>query len=123
MLEESPMSNPVAVSSLQQLSNALIDVVALASRSVVGVHSARSRSSGFIWRPNFVVTADEALAEEGAISVASPNGETASATVVGRDPTTDVALLRVERANAPTIAFEPVSLGVGALALVVGSQN
>ena len=93
------MSNPAPASALQQFSDALADVVAQAAPSVVAVHSARSRSSGFVWRPGLIVTADEALAEEGDISVMLPGGETAAATVAGRDPTTDVAVLRVDRAR------------------------
>ena len=90
------MSNAAPASSLQTLSDALSNVVAEAAKSVVAVHSAHSRSSGFVWQPGLIVTADEALAEEGDISVVSPNGETTAATLVGRDSTTDIALLRAE---------------------------
>ncbi|MGA2793153.1 MAG: S1C family serine protease [Roseiarcus sp.] len=117
------MSIPAPASPLQQLSDALADVVVQAARSVVAVHSTRSRSSGFIWRPGLIVTADEALAEEGDISVALPDGETGAATLVGRDPTTDVALLRIDRLDAPAAALQSAPVGVGALASAVGSQN
>jgi hypothetical protein len=40
-------------------------------RVVVAVHSCRSEASGFVWRPRLVVTADEALADEGDIAVLS----------------------------------------------------
>ena len=60
---------------------------------VVAVHSHRSRSSGFVWRPGLIVTADEALSEEGEFAVTLAGGETVPAQLVGRDPTTDVALL------------------------------
>ena len=70
-----------------------------------------------------VVTADEALAEEGDISIALPNGETAAAILVGRDPTTDIALLRVDRIDAPAVALQSPTIGVGALALAVGVGN
>ena len=79
------MSNAAPASSLQTFSDALSNVVADAAKSVVAVHSAHSRSSGFVWRPGLIVTADEALAEEGDISVVSPNGETTAATLVGRE--------------------------------------
>ena len=59
------MSNAAPVSSLQTLSDALADVVAVAAKGVVAVRSTRSRSSGFVWRPGLIVTADEALADEG----------------------------------------------------------
>ena len=117
------MSKPAPASSLQQISDALADVVLQAAQSVVAVHSSRLRSSGFLWRPGLVVTADEALAEEGDISIALPNGETAAAILVGRDPTTDIALLRVDRIDAPAVALQSPTIGVGALALAVGAEN
>jgi S1-C subfamily serine protease len=123
MIEEALMSNPAPAGPLQQFSDALAAVVAEAAPSVVAVHSARSRSSGFIWRPGLIVTADEALAEEGDISVSLPDGETAAATVAGRDPTTDVALLRVDRLEAPPVSLQSATPAVGALALAVGRQH
>jgi len=114
------MSNPAPASNLQQLSDALADVVANAATSVVAVHSTRSRSSGFVWRPGLIVTADEALAEEGEIALVSADGETTSATLVGRDPTTDIAVLRADGVKAPAVAFQSASPRVGALALSVG---
>jgi S1-C subfamily serine protease len=117
------MSKPASAGPLQQLSDALADAVVQAAQNVVAVHSTRSRSSGFIWRPGLIVTADEALAEEGDISVALPDGETAAATLAGRDPTTDIALLRIDRVNTPAAPLRSASVGVGALALAVGVEN
>jgi S1-C subfamily serine protease len=117
------MSKPAPAGPLQQLSDALSDVVVQAAQSVVAVHSTRSRSSGFIWRPGLIVTADEALSEEGDISVALPDGETAAATLAGRDPTTDIALLRNDSIDTPAALLQSASVGVGALALAVGVEN
>jgi S1-C subfamily serine protease len=86
-----------APTPLKNLSDALAAVVANAAPSVISVHSHRSRSSGFVWKPGLVVTADEALADEGEVAVTLPGGERMPATIVGRDPTTDVALLRIEK--------------------------
>ena len=115
------MSKPTPAIPLQQLSDALTDIVDRAAPSVVAVHSTRSRSSGFVWRPGLIVTADEALDDEGDISVVLPGGETAAANLVGRDPTTDVALLRVDRTNPPPVTLEFASVPAGALAWAVGS--
>ena len=115
------MSNAAPVTSFQSLSDALADVVADAAKSVVAVRSTRSRSSGFVWRPGLIVTADEALADEGEIAVMSPGGEAVAATFVGRDPTTDVALLRVEGVSAPAVALQSAPLKAGGLALAVGA--
>jgi len=115
------MSNAAPVSSLQSLSDALAEIVADAAKSVVAVRSTRSRSSGFVWRPGLIVTADEALADEGEIAVTSPGGETVAATLVGRDPTTDVAVLRAEGVSAPAVALQSAPPRAGALVLAVGA--
>ena len=93
------MSKPTSSSQMQDLSNTLVSLIASTAPSVVSVHSNRSRSTGFAWRPGLIVTADEALSEEGELAVTLGDGETVAAQLVGRDPTTDVAVLRV---TAPT---------------------
>jgi S1-C subfamily serine protease len=115
------MSKPTPAISPQQLSDALAGIVDRASSSVVAVHSTRSRSSGFVWRQGLIVTADEALDDEGDITVVLPGGETLAANLVGRDPTTDVALLLVDRTNSPSVTLESASVPAGALAWAVGS--
>jgi len=115
------MSKPTPAISPQQLSDALAAIVDRASSSVVAVHSTRSRSSGFVWRQGLIVTADEALDDEGDIAVVLPGGETVAAHLVGRDATTDVALLLVDRTNTPSVTLESASVPAGALAWAVGS--
>lgn len=118
MSDNSPSSSP-----LQTLSAALSALVAGAAQSVVAIHSHRARSSGFIWRPGLVVTADEALAEEGDIAITLPGGGKTAATLVGRDPATDIALLRVEAAGLPPLALDAAPVEPGALALAIGSRE
>ncbi len=117
------MSKPTRAISLQQLSDALTDIVVRPAPSIVAVHCGRSRFSGFVWRPGLIVTADEPLDDDGDIAVALPGGETAAANLVGRDPTTDVALLRVDRTDSPPVTLESASMRAGALALAVGSLH
>jgi S1-C subfamily serine protease len=113
-----PEPNP-----LQDLSDALSDIVARAAPSVAAVHASHSRSSGFVWRSGLIVAADEAVAEDADVCVVLPGGETVAATVVGRDPTTDVALLRIERSDLSPVALQSVQMKAGALALTVGSSR
>ena len=85
--------------------------------SVAAVQSHRSRSSGFVWRPGLlIVTADEALSEEGEFAVTLSGGDTVQAQLVGRDPTTNVALLRVDRSDLRPVPLEAAVVPVGALA-------
>ena len=103
------MSKAESTSALETFSSAVCDLVARAASSLVAIHSHRSRSSGFIWRPGLIVTADEALADEGEISVTLPGGKSLPATLAGRDPSTDIALLRVDRANLQPAWLGPVT--------------
>ena len=52
-----------------------------------------------------------------------PSGESLAARLVGRDHTTDIALLRVDRSDLPTIPLETKPVPVGALALAVGAED
>jgi len=107
---------------LTDLSAAFADLAASVAPSAVAVHSECSRSSGFVWGPGLIVTADESLSEEGAFSVVLPGGAIVAAQLVGRDPTTDIALLRVE-ADLPPFALGASPLAVGALGLAVGAED
>src|SRR6267154_3275967 len=100
------MSKPSPAITPQHLSDAFAGLVNRAAPSVVAVHSTRSRSSGFFWRLGLIVTADEALDDERDIAIVLPGGETVAANLVGRDPTTDVALLLVDRTIPPPIRLE-----------------
>ena len=120
------MTDP-STTSLSFLSSAIAGVVARATPALVSVHSHRSRASGFIWKPNLVVTADEALADEGEISIELSDGTVRQGRIAGRDHTTDVALLRFDtRDNAGDIA--PIKLSpdvpmLGSLSMVVAAER
>ncbi|SEA16822.1 S1C family serine protease [Variovorax sp. YR216] len=116
------MADAMTSPSLEQLSAAMADAVAAASRSVVAVHGARSRASGFVWRDGLVVTSEESLSDEGDVAVLLPEGGKLRASIVGRDPATDVALLRVEGQAPSPIAFDAAPVRTGSIALAVGSQ-
>ncbi|MGY3604859.1 MULTISPECIES: S1C family serine protease [unclassified Bradyrhizobium] len=114
------MSDP---SVLATFSGAMADIVARAAPAVVSVHSHRSRASGFVWKAGLVVTADEALAEEGEVIVRFADGTERPATIAGRDHTTDVALLRVETSNIAPTKLSSAVPALGSLALVVAAER
>ncbi len=116
MSEASPFSLPA-------MSDAIASLVARHASTVVAVHTRRSRASGFAWRPGLVVTADESLADDEPVEVAFGDGTTAAATIAGRDPTTDVALLRVVHASMTALVASPVPVAVGAFAISLGSHE
>jgi S1-C subfamily serine protease len=114
------MSDPNLLSSL---STALEGFVAKARLSVVSVHSRRSRATGFVWKQGLIVTADEALADEGEIAIQLADGTSRPATIAGRDHTTDIALLRVDTANLTPATLSSQVPALGALSVVVATER
>src|SRR6266536_2512694 len=120
------MTDPSAT-NLSLLSSAIAGVVARAAPAIVSVHSHRLRGSGFVWKPNLVVTADETLADEGEISIELSDGTVRPAKIAGRDHTTDVALLRIDAQDkakdiAP-IKLSPGAPMLGSLSVVVAAER
>lgn len=117
------MSDTISPSPLSAFSAAIADLVRGAAPSVVSVKSERVQSSGFVWRPGLVVAAENALADEGEIEVVAHDGASARAELVGRDPSTDIALLRVQRTDLPQASPSAGGATAGALALVVAARE
>jgi S1-C subfamily serine protease len=117
------MPQSAQFNQVRDLSGALARLVGNATPSIVAIKSAHSRSSGFFWRPGLIITAEEALSEEGDFTVTLPSAESLSARLVGRDHTTDIALLRVDRSDLPSMPLETKPVPVGALALAVGAED
>jgi S1-C subfamily serine protease len=116
------MTDPT-VAILSSFSSALAGIVAGAAPAIVSVHSHRSRASGFVWKPGLVVTADEALAEEGEVSIILADGTTRTASIAGRDHTTDVALLRFDAKEIAPVKFSPDIPRLGSLSVVVAAER
>jgi S1-C subfamily serine protease len=112
--------NPLSV-----LSTHLANAVAAAVGSVVAVLGrGRASSSGFVWRPGVVVTASDALEREENLVVVLGDGTRLAATLAGRDPTTDIAVLRIDQTTTPAVAAPgPRSLRVGELVLSIGRRS
>ena len=110
--------------ALPQVSASLTRLVEGVSKSVVEVRSGRrTLASGFVWRPELVVTADEALGDDESATVAL-DGHTFEATLVGRDPSTDVALLRVSGLGAPALPLAAASVPkTGEIVLAAGRHE
>lgn len=117
------MDNAPSASSLSAFSDEIAALVRRASRSIVGVRSHRSQGSGFAWRPGLIVTADENITDEDRLAVVLPGGATVLATLKGRDPSTDIALLRVEAPDLEPIGATKVDVVAGSLAVVVGADE
>jgi S1-C subfamily serine protease len=107
---------------LIELSNELAQLTDRAATSVVAVHAeTRGSSSGIVWRSGVIVTSEHALRRDEEIQVTLPSGRVVPATLAGRDPSTDIAVLNCAEANSAVPEAGDVStLKPGSLALVVG---
>ena len=109
--------------TLAQFSSALAGTVAASTPYVVRVEGRqRLAASGIVWSADgLIVTSHHVLERDDGLRVGLASGEVVSATLVGRDPTTDIALLRTDASDlgAPALT-EPDSLKVGHLVLALG---
>jgi S1-C subfamily serine protease len=108
---------------LTNLSDALAATVERASSSVVRVEGRqRLPASGIVWSADgIIVTAHHILEQDDNIRVGLPDGQTLPATLVGRDPTTDLAVLRVQATGLTVPTWiDTNNLKVGNLVLALG---
>ncbi|HEY8021881.1 MAG TPA: trypsin-like peptidase domain-containing protein, partial [Thermoanaerobaculia bacterium] len=113
---------------IHQLSNGLAAAVAAAGASVVRVEARHRRpSSGIVWSADGVIaTADHKVERDEDLHVGLPDGRAVAATLVGRDPRTDVAVLRAEATGLTAPAWatdEGLKVGHLVLALSRPGQN
>jgi S1-C subfamily serine protease len=114
------MSNPI-----NDFSNALAALVEQAAPSVVRVDARRwVGSSGIVWSAEgHIVTASHSVRGE-QVEVGLPEGITAPATLVGRDPSTDLALLKADMDGLKVpVWVEPDGLKVGQVVLALGKPG
>jgi S1-C subfamily serine protease len=119
-----PRTSERGASTLVALSNELADAVEQVGRSTVAIHARRRiPSSGILWRSGVVVAASHTVRRDEDISLTLPDGSTVAVTLAGRDPGTDIAVLRLpDEATSATVATlaPDDALRVGALVVAVG---
>lgn len=106
----------------KQLSNDMAATVEAASPAIVRVDGRKRMSAtGVVWSDGVIVTAHHVVTRDDQLTIGLPDGSEAAATLVGRDPSTDLAVLRTTAAglHTPTWA-EPEALKVGQLVLALG---
>ncbi len=101
-------------------SDAMADAVERAGASTLLVDGRRGLpASGIAWAADLVVTADHAIEREDEITVAGPDGKEIAATIVGRDPAADIAVLRVQ-GGFTAASIRTDALRTGHLVFAVG---
>ena len=109
--------------TLQELSSNIAELVAAADKHIVRVEGRRRLSAtGVIYRADgLIVTANHVVERDDELMVGLGDGTTQRATLVGRDPNTDIALLRVEAQNLAAASWsDPAALRVGHIVLALG---
>jgi len=108
--------------ALMSLSNDLAGAVERVAPAVTAVHARRRLpSTGIHWRPGVVITADHTVRSEEDITVSTSDGRSLPAALAGRDPGTDLAVLRVPDLQSPTAPLgDDGALRVGHIVLALG---
>ena len=110
-------------SSLTDFSNSLSSAVESAGGSTLTVDGRkRYPASGIAYADDLVLTADHVVTREDNIKVLLPDGKSLAATIAGRDPGSDLAVLRLAE-KVLTAAKTSNDVKVGQLVLALGRPN
>jgi S1-C subfamily serine protease len=108
---------------LAQFSDALAARAELAKNAVVAIRLAHGRHiTGMAWRSDIVVASEQSLSRKDDFEIVTAGGSVVAAKGAGRDPSTNVAILRL----AQPIASPSITAGearTGAVALAMGADG
>ena len=108
------------MAALSDFSREMAELVGRLSPSVVRVDGRRGRpATGIIWADNLVLTSDHVIEQDDILVTGPPT--TVKASVLGRDPGTDLALLRAEGLRgAPAARGRSADVRTGHIVLALG---
>src|SRR3981081_3973446 len=109
--------------ALAHFSSALATRAELAKNAVVAVRLAHERHiTGMVWRSEMVVVSEQSLPRRDDFELVAAGGSILTARIAGRDPGTNIAILRLaEQIAAPSIAAGEAH--TGAVALAIGADG
>ncbi|MDX2075031.1 MAG: trypsin-like peptidase domain-containing protein [bacterium] len=106
----------------KQLSDSMADVAESTAKGLVTVAGRkRMGATGIVWRDGVVVTASHVITKDEGIKIGTSDGAMHDVTLVGRDNSSDVAVLRVAGNLAP-VTFSD-NARVGQLVLAIGKPS
>lgn len=112
-----------SLDSLSAFSNQMADAVERVGKSLVTVYGRdRQPATGIIYAEELVLTADHVIERDDNLSVEAADGKKYAAQLVGRDPSSDLAVLRVAGLTAE-IAGTSQTARVGQWILAVGRPS
>src|SRR5687768_1396721 len=106
--------------TLHELSSNIAELVAAANPHIIRVEGRRRlAATGVVYRSDgLIVTANHVVERDDNLAIGLHDGTTHNATLVGRDPNTDIALLRIEATNLQAATWsDPSNLRVGHIVL------
>ena len=109
---------------LRLFSNGMADAVERVAGSLVLVNGRqRQPATGIVFAPGLVLTADHVLEREDDLTIQTADKRNLAAQFVGRDPTTDIAVLRVADLNVNPATAASEQARVGQFVLNVGRPS
>ena len=108
---------------LDAYSQAVVTAVEAAAPAVARIDAGRGSGSGVVLTPDgFLLTNHHVIDGKGSPSVTLPDGPTMHGDVIGRDPHTDLAVLRVDGSSLPCARFgSSRAVRVGQVAIAIGN--
>ncbi|WEX90875.1 S1C family serine protease [Sinorhizobium garamanticum] len=107
--------------SLADFSREIAGLVAATAAGIAAVHASRHSSSSAVhWREGLFVAASEAIETEEGITLTLPSGNSAAAELVGRDPTTGIAVLKSDVPDGASALKPAGPTEAGNLVVAVG---
>ena len=119
-----PEDEPVAQVAAQTSPSVVqVNVQAVQRGQFGGTQEARGLGSGVIYRRDgYIVTNNHVIQGANEVNVAFADGTTESGEILGTDPYTDLAVIKVDREDLPAAKFaENADLVPGQLAVAIGS--
>ncbi len=108
------------MSDIRVLSEGIADAIEAVGRSVVEISGGRRPGGGVVFDADHVVTTSHLIRREEGIVVRDPAGNERAAILIGRDPSTDLALLKVADGGlVPATWASDAALRVGQLVFPV----
>jgi S1-C subfamily serine protease len=108
---------------LARFSNALTARVDAAKPFIASISLSHGRYlTGIVWRPDIVVTSEQSLPDRDEFEIVTANGSATGAKIAGRDPATNIAVLRLP-ASTVSFSFDKSDARAGAVAIAVGADG